>query len=63
MEGFCKECESKVDVKRLPDGPDFCPECRSVDTIDFDYDPTPWCSGCGAMTRRACGCGDIVENN
>lgn len=27
-----------------------------------DYDPTPWCSGCGAMTRKNCKCGPIADN-
>ena len=27
-----------------------------------DYDPTPWCSGCGAMKRKDCHCGPIAEN-
>lgn len=35
-----------------------CPEC----TCD-DYDPTPWCHGCGAMTKDKCYCGPTAENN
>ena len=27
-----------------------------------DYDPTPWCSACGAMTSKKCDCGPIAEN-
>ena len=27
------------------------------------FDPTPWCSGCGAMKRSDCHCGPIAENN
>jgi hypothetical protein len=30
---------------------------------DEDYDPTPWCSGCGAMKRAQCDCGPIAEND
>lgn len=29
---------------------------------DPDYDPTPWCSGCGAMKKKDCHCGPIAEN-
>jgi hypothetical protein len=28
-----------------------------------NYDPTPWCSGCGAMKQSACKCGPIAEND
>jgi hypothetical protein len=35
-DGYCEECENWVEALRVPDGPDFCPECRSIDTIDFD---------------------------
>jgi hypothetical protein len=30
---------------------------------DEDYDPTPWCSHCGAMKRSQCDCGPIPEND
>ncbi|MGI9296551.1 MAG: hypothetical protein ACR2QC_01470 [Gammaproteobacteria bacterium] len=28
-----------------------------------DYDPTPWCTGCGSKTQTDCGCGAIAKNN
>jgi hypothetical protein len=28
-----------------------------------NYDPTPWCSACGARKREDCHCGPIAENN
>lgn len=28
-----------------------------------DYDPTPWCSGCGSRTKAGCECGPIAEND
>ncbi len=28
-----------------------------------DYDPTPWCSGCGAMKASQCNCGPLAEND
>ena len=30
--------------------------------VPSDYDPTPWCSGCGAMRKVDCHCGPIAEN-
>jgi|HubBroStandDraft_1064217.scaffolds.fasta_scaffold477442_3 hypothetical protein len=30
---------------------------------DPDYDPTPWCSWCGAMKASHCACGPIAEND
>jgi len=32
----CTECDEEVEVNRPYDydGPDFCPECRSVDCFD-----------------------------
>ncbi len=35
-------------------------ECAAV--VD-NYDPTPWCGGCGSMTRSGCDCGPIAEND
>lgn len=37
-----------------------------TDAWDFyisEQDPTPWCHGCGAMTRDTCPCGPMAENN
>ena len=28
-----------------------------------DYDPTPWCSGCGSRTKSGCHCGPLAEND
>lgn len=30
---------------------------------DDDYDPTPYCSHCGAMRRSNCDCGPIPDND
>ena len=27
-----------------------------------NYDPTPWCNGCGARRQTDCHCGPIAEN-
>ena len=44
-----------------------CPECGGELEIVVpplkDYDPTPWCSHCGSMTRKGCDCGPIADNN
>lgn len=29
---------------------------------DPDYDPTPWCHGCGAREAAQCDCGPIADN-
>lgn len=42
-----------------PQKPDMpCPACNPPE----DYDPTPYCAGCGSMTRSGCHCGPIAEN-
>jgi len=28
-----------------------------------NYDPTPYCSGCGSMTKANCNCGPIADND
>jgi hypothetical protein len=54
-----------------PDSLWCCPNCGSTATFDdaeferiqgIDQDPTPWCSGCGAMKKAQCDCGPIAEN-
>lgn len=43
-----------------------CPDCGTPRTLvpheDPNYDPTPWCSGCGAMKKKDCHCGPLAEN-
>lgn len=34
----------------------------SVESAD-EYDPTPWCNGCGARTRSGCDCGPLARND
>jgi len=31
--------------------------------LNFDYDPTPYCIVCGAMTSKQCNCGPYAENH
>jgi hypothetical protein len=43
-------------------GPDGrCDDCGEYDVghVDPNYDPTPWCAGCGAMHKRDCHCGPL----
>lgn len=47
-----------------------CERCAEFDEIHDqncpthpDYDPTPWCSGCGARKRSDCHCGPIADND
>jgi len=30
--------------------------------VSEDYDPTPWCSACGARRQADCDCGPIADN-
>ena len=65
----CTSCDQFVEKLRTPidyDGPDFCPECRDVDTleeVEGDCDPTPWCHICGSMTKKNCNCGPVADND
>ena len=49
-ETACEECEWTYGS--------HSPDCTQAP----DYDPTPWCSGCGARRQRDCDCGEIAEN-
>jgi hypothetical protein len=44
------------------DEPDEPEEDEEIEP-DEDYDPTPWCSGCGARKQSDCHCGPIAEND
>lgn len=35
----------------------------AVESFFRNYDPTPWCAGCGARFSDQCECGPIAENN
>ena len=46
--------------------PPSCERCSELGEVHDsscpehpDYDPTPWCSGCGAMYKRDCHCGPL----
>jgi len=32
------------------------------EVVELETDPTPWCSGCGAMKQSNCHCGPIAAN-
>lgn len=40
----------------------MCPGCDSENRQHPDYDPSPWCSGCGARKKSDCHCGPIADN-
>ena len=42
----------------------YQPDIDDGDVADMlrDTDPTPYCSGCGAMQKSRCHCGPIAEN-
>jgi hypothetical protein len=44
-------------------GGECCGQPRGLEPADDpNYDPTPWCSGCGAMKKSNCHCSPIAEN-
>jgi hypothetical protein len=62
-----------ADVMRRCDD-DYCLSHRVKHTTDDEwdellaevedaYDPTPWCSGCGAMSQEDCHCGPLADND
>lgn len=65
FEDTCPEC----DLGRLePDGVTrvHLPDCEHVERCSIcnpEYDPTPWCSHCGARKRDDCDCGEIASND
>jgi len=58
--GGYDECEHP---KFGPDG--YCEDCGEFDEghVDPNYDPTPWCAGCGAMKKSDCHCGPLADND
>lgn len=62
----CTRCERAIDagLTVFTDGYDAVacsPLCYS-ELVD-NYDPSPWCSGCGAGSSATCDCGPIAEND
>ena len=68
--------DQRKDTPCIPEqqaGPDAteCPECRRLTLHQYtgkpmcgcQIDPTPWCSGCGAIRKSDCHCGPIAEND
>lgn len=68
---YCFECDRLLDGDWTEsfevDGEEMCIDCHcelfDEDGNRIDYDPTPWCIGCGAMTKAGCDCGPIAENH
>lgn len=61
-EGHChEECKQEYqrEAIKFKDGAILLKE----ETIDDDYDPTPWCHVCGAKTKAKCDCGPKAEND
>jgi len=47
-----------------PGGYPHEPDCEWWDSLENpNYDPTPWCSYCGAKRKADCDCGPIAEND
>jgi hypothetical protein len=56
IEELQSQWEQSTDANR-PSWPTYL-----ASAID-NYDPSPWCHQCGAMTRSQCDCGPIADNN
>ena len=57
---FVESYEGKI----VWEGNAHCRYCARTEAIAkmADYDPTPWCNGCGAMRQVDCHCGPIADN-
>ena len=56
----CPNCHGEGDT--MPG--ERCRECDGSGEIENpDYDPTPWCTGCGARRRVDCHCGPLADND
>lgn len=72
MYGHCEpdhECEDEF-AQDEPEHEEYCERCAEMDEVHGpqcpehpDYDPTPWCAGCGARRQSDCHCGPIAANN
>ena len=61
-EGLIQTREEREAALR-PERGHVCEACEGDGEIENpDYDPTPWCTGCGARRRKDCHCGPIAEN-
>ena len=69
----CEECQEWMDNDYCPcaEHPTIknglvCPDCADEleeDEDDPNYDPSPYCSHCGAQTKASCDCGPIPRND
>ena len=55
--GVCAKCKDHAEFERTDEG-ERVSNCCGAD----EYDPTPYCAGCGAMARAKCDCGPIADN-
>lgn len=70
LEGFDRICNLLAEINdKLPLKPKSslsactCPAYEKTHRPGCpEYDPTPWCSSCGAMKRSDCHCGPIADN-
>jgi len=46
-------------VNAFSEDPGATPE---PDMVEDEEDPTPYCTGCGAMTESKCKCGPFADN-
>lgn len=60
----CYQCDAVFDPDNeggtLSPDPYAMPVCGKC--FEKEYDPTPWCSICGARTSKQCNCPPIADN-
>ena len=62
----CENCGSRVYSLGCVscDEENYIAEQESLTAREYpDYDPTPWCTACGARTQERCKCGPIAAND
>jgi len=59
----CSICNATGLCDELGGEESACMICNGKGYIEWDYDPSPYCSCCGAMKKANCHCGPIPDND
>jgi hypothetical protein len=62
----CEDCADSKAIPHLRGKATMCRDCCPTGHgthQDYDYDPTPWCSTCGARRSEDCHCGPLAAND
>lgn len=67
---YCSACHQELEREELsrerePHGEWllWSPCCHEAPIPEDEYDPTPYCHICGAMSKASCSCGPIARNH